>query len=94
MKSTKTYSQIRKGSENRPRGIWGPGFGASSQIKAQVPVMMAALETQTVATLPAAQETQPWSLDQEDSPGEGNGSRLHHSCLEKGETILAAEKEA
>ena len=56
--------------------------------------MMAALEAQTVATLPAAQETQPWSLDQEDSPGEGNGSPLHHSCLEKGETILAAEKEA
>ena len=32
--------------------------------------------------LPAMQETQVRSLDQEDSPGEGNGNLLQYSCLE------------
>ena len=31
---------------------------------------------------PAMQETQVQSLDQENSPGEGNGSSLQYSCLE------------
>ena len=32
--------------------------------------------------LPAVQKTQVQTLDQEDSPGEGNGYPLHYSCLE------------
>ena len=55
---------------------------------------MASLVAQTVKNLPAVQETRVWSLDQEDSPGEGNGYALYHSCLEDGETILATEREA
>ena len=35
-----------------------------------------------VKTPPAMQETQVRSLDQEDSPGEGNGYPLQYSCLE------------
>ena len=31
---------------------------------------------------PAMQETQVQSLDQENSPGEGNGNSLQYSCLE------------
>ena len=36
-----------------------------------------------VKNLPAMQETQHWSLSQEDSPGGGNGNPLQYSCLEK-----------
>ena len=35
-----------------------------------------------VKRLPAMQETWVQSLDQEDSPGEGNGTPLQYSCLE------------
>ena len=35
-----------------------------------------------VKNLPALREIQIWSLDWEDSPGEGNGNPLQHSCLE------------
>ena len=35
-----------------------------------------------VRNLPVMQETQVLSLDQEDSPGEGNGYPLQDSCLE------------
>ena len=38
---------------------------------------------QTVKTLSAIQETEFRSLGQEESPGEGNGNPLQHSCLEK-----------
>ena len=37
---------------------------------------------QMVKNLPAMQETWVLSLNQEDSPGEGNGSPLQYSCLE------------
>ena len=40
------------------------------------------LVAQTVKRLPTVQETQVQSLDQEDPPGEGNGSPLQYSCLE------------
>ena len=43
----------------------------------------ASLVAQMVKNLPAMQETQVRSLDQEDPPGEGNGCPLHYSCLEK-----------
>ena len=35
-----------------------------------------------VKNLPAVQETRVWSLDWEDSPGEGNGNPLQYSGLE------------
>ena len=35
-----------------------------------------------VKKLPAMQETQVQSLDQEDSPRKGNGNPLQYSCLE------------
>ena len=35
-----------------------------------------------VKNLPAKQEMSVWSQDQEDSPGEGNVTRLQYSCLE------------
>ena len=38
---------------------------------------------QMVKNLPVMQDTQVQSLDQEDSPGEGNGNPLQYSCLEK-----------
>ena len=37
---------------------------------------------QTVKSLPAMWETRVQSLGWEDSPGEGNGNPLQHSCLE------------
>ena len=37
---------------------------------------------QTVNNLPAMWETWVLSLAQEDSPGEGNGHLLQHSCWE------------
>ena len=37
---------------------------------------------QMVNNPPTMQETQIWSLGQEDSPGEGNGYPLQYSCLE------------
>ena len=42
----------------------------------------ASLVAQMVKSLPAVQETQIWSLGQEDSPGEGNNNPLQYSCLE------------
>ena len=42
----------------------------------------ASLVAQTVKNLPAMQETWIQSLGQEDSPGEGNGNPLQHSCQE------------
>ena len=39
------------------------------------------LVAQMVKNLPAMWETQVQSLDQEDSPGEGNGNPLQYSCL-------------
>ena len=42
----------------------------------------ASLVAQMVKNLPAMQETLVWSLGQEDSPGEGNGTPLQYSCLE------------
>ena len=44
--------------------------------------MTISLLAQTVKRLPAMQETWVQSLDQEDSPGEGNGTPLQYSCLE------------
>ena len=38
---------------------------------------------QIIKSLPAMQETWVQSLDQEDSPGEGNSYLLQYSCLEK-----------
>ena len=35
-----------------------------------------------VKNLPANQETQVQSLDQEESPGKGSGNPLQYSCLE------------
>ena len=40
------------------------------------------LVAQMVKNLPAMQETQVRSLDQEDSPGEENDDPLQYSCLE------------
>ena len=37
---------------------------------------------QRLKCLPAMRETWVQSLDQEDSPGEGNGDPLQYSCLE------------
>ena len=42
----------------------------------------ASLASQRTKTLPAMQETRLQSLGWEDSPGEGNGYPLQHSCLE------------
>ena len=44
--------------------------------------MWASLVAQMVKNLPAIQETRVRSLDQEDSPGEGNGNPFQYSCLE------------
>ena len=45
-------------------------------------VISASLVAQMVKHLPAMQETWVRSLGWEDSPGEGNGNPLQHSCLE------------
>ena len=42
----------------------------------------APLVAQMVKCLPAMRETRVQFLGQEDSPGEGNGNPLQHSCLE------------
>ena len=42
----------------------------------------ASLVAQMIKNLPAIQETRIPSLDQEDSPGEGNAYPLQYSCLE------------
>ena len=39
------------------------------------------LVAQMVMSLPAMQKTQVQSLSWDDSPGEGNGTPLQHSCL-------------
>ena len=44
--------------------------------------MAASLVAQAVKRLPAMRETRVRFLGQEDSPGEGNGNPLQHSCLE------------
>ena len=44
--------------------------------------LWASLAAEMVENLPARQETQVWSLGQEDPPGEGNGNPLQYSCLE------------
>jgi len=54
--------------------------------------MTTSLVAQTAKCLPAMQETWVQFLDQEDSPGEGNGNPLQYSCLENpmdGEAWLA-----
>ena len=43
--------------------------------------LWASLAAEMVENLPARQETQVWSLGQEDPPGEGNGNPLQYSCL-------------
>ena len=45
-------------------------------------LLWASLVAQLVKNLPVAQETWDQSLGQEDSPGEGNGNPIQHSCLE------------
>ena len=45
-------------------------------------LLWASLVAQLVKNLPAVQETWVQSLGREDSPREGNGNPLQHSCLE------------
>ena len=45
-------------------------------------VVQASLVAHTVKRLPEMRETQVRFLGREDSPGEGNGNPLQHSCLE------------
>ena len=44
--------------------------------------MWASLVAQRLKRLPPMLETWVRSLDQEESPGEGNGNPLQYSCLE------------
>ena len=46
------------------------------------PVDWASLVAQRLKRLPPMRETWAWSLGSGRSPGEGNGNRLQHSCLE------------
>ena len=45
-------------------------------------LVRASLVAQTAKCLPSMRETRVRFLAQEDSPGEGNGNPLQHSCLE------------
>ena len=45
-------------------------------------LLWASLVAQLVKNLPVVQETWDQSLGWEDSPGEGNGNPIQHSCLE------------
>ena len=66
-------------------GHWGSlhSVGLDTQINfiTEYGSERASLVAQTVKNPPAMQETWVWSLDQEDSPGEGNGNPLQNSCL-------------
>ena len=57
--------------------LWQIGKG-----RVQVKTFCLNVLPQTVKNLPAMQETQVWSLGQED-PGVGNGNLLQYFCLEK-----------
>ena len=50
--------------------------------KQKIKATYMSLVAQRVKCLSAMQETLVRSLDQEDSPGEGNGNPLQYSCLE------------